>query len=202
LIAQLEGVVVEFDAAGALLLAVGQVTFEIHTPASLSGAWREGAEVRVYTHLLFSNERLALYGFKSAFERNLFRLLLTATQVGPRVALNILELGGAVVARAIASGDARTLTAASGVGHKKAERIVLDLRDRIGEITASAASEERFEKSATESSEVSEAIDALVMLGFPHHSAVRAVNAAKSESSGGVETAELIKIALRKVKTV
>jgi len=201
LIAQLDGVVAEFDMGGILLLAVGPVTFEIFTPSSNSDVWREGDEVRIYTHLFFSNERMALYGFKTAFERNLFRLLLTASQVGPRVALSLLELGGSVVARAIAAGDSRSLTAASGIGQKKAERIVLDLRDRITEIAAAAASEERGEKEYAPYGEVAEAIEALVMLGYSHQAAARAVHSAKVDIQGTVEIADLIKLALRKVRS-
>jgi holliday junction DNA helicase RuvA len=203
MIAHLDGKIVDIDKSGILIISIGSLAFEVLTSGLASTQISDGDEIRVYTHLLIANERPVLYGFFSAFDRNLFKLLLTATQVGPRAALNILEIGGSAVARAISTSDARTLTAASGIGTKKAERIVLELRDKIASIAASAVSEEQYQpKSQKEDSVVREAQDALVTLGFTHQSAVRAVNSAIESTNEKLDTVDLIKIALRKIKGI
>ena len=109
----LDGRIVRADAGGAIEIAVGPVAFEVFVPAGYDSDWKEGAEIRVFTHMLISAERPLIYGFKSAYDRNVFRLLLTASQVGPKAALGLLELGGDTVVRAIAAAEPRTLTAAS-----------------------------------------------------------------------------------------
>lgn len=203
MIAHLDGVLVEIDKSGHLILSIGAVAFEIHTPAFSNSILVAGDTLRVYTHLLITTERPILYGFFNAFDRNLFKLLMTATQVGPRAALNILELGGSTVARAISTGDARTLTAASGIGSKKAERIVLELRDKLAGLAATWVSEESYQpKRDYADSTVREAQDALVTLGFSNQAAIKAVNDALQDADGKIDTVELIKLALRKIKGI
>lgn len=203
MIAHLDGKVIEIDKSGTLILSLGSIAFEIMTPALTNSNLSEGAEVRIYSYLTLANERPVLYGFLSAFDRNLFRLLLTATQVGPRAALNILEIGGSAVAKAISTGDARTLTAASGIGTKKAERIVLELRDKIASIAALAVNEEQYMPGSNKvDSVVTEARDALTTLGFSQQAAIRAVNLALEDSKEALDTVDLIKTALRKIKGI
>jgi len=203
MIAHLNGKIAEIDKSGAIILSVGLVAFEILTPALSSTNMKEGDELKIYTHLLITNERPVIYGFLTAFDRNLFKLLLTATQVGPKAALNIMEIGGSSVARAISTSDAHTLTAASGIGSKKAERIVLELRDKISSVAALAVSEELYQPlSQKENSIVREAQDALVSLGFTQQTAVRAINEALEGDEKKFDTADLLKVALRKIKGI
>ncbi len=203
MIAHLDGLVVEINKSGHIVLSIGSLAFEIHTPAFSNLTINEGDMLRVYTHLIVTSERPVLYGFLNAFDRNLFKLLMTATQVGPRAALNILELGGSAVARAISTGDARTLTAASGIGTKKAERIVLELRDKLAGLAASSVSEESYQpKRDSADSTVHEAQDALVTLGFSNQASIKAVNDALLGTDEKVDTVELIKLALRKIKGI
>lgn len=201
MISYLNGKIVKVDASGVIVLAVGPVAFEIHAPAQLHSPWKEGEDVRFYTHLLISLERPILYGFDSAYDRDIFRLLLTASQVGPKVALSLLELGGDTIVRAIASGDARTLTAATGIGQKKAERIVLDLKDKVADFSVSPREDRGLEAGASKGSKAeSEAIQALIGLGFPHQSALKAVSAAINLEGGDKDAAVLIRSALRNIQ--
>lgn len=201
MISYLNGKIVKVDASGVIVLAVGPVAFEIHAPVQMHSPWKEGEDVRFYTHLLISLERPILYGFDSAYDRDIFRLLLTASQVGPKVALSLLELGGDTIVRAIASGDARTLTAATGIGQKKAERIVLDLKDKVADFSVSPREDRGVEAGASKGSKAeSEAIQALIGLGFPHQSALKAVSAAISLEGGDKDAAVLIRSALRNIQ--
>lgn len=198
MISYLEGTVESYE-EGALEIAVGQVCFELAIPAGHGSEWRVGSERRVYTHLSFAGEKITLYGFTSADERDLFRLLISASKVGPRLALALLSLGASVVARAISTGNARSLTAAKGVGTKVAERLVLELKDKVVEIGAALEVEAGRAPAASYSME---AVEALVQLGFSHHSAVVAVAKAESEAGEGGDTAEIIRAALRHVRSL
>ncbi|MCD6119771.1 Holliday junction branch migration protein RuvA [bacterium] len=201
MIAFLDGKIVRMNPSGVLELAVGSVGFEIQTPASYESAWSPGDEVHIFTHLVLSNEKPTLYGFATSGERDLFRLLLTATQVGPRMGISLLELGALTIARAIASGDSRTLSAAPGIGAKKSERIILELRDKVGELSLYSTSAELKDAGSVLVMDASqEAVEALVQLGFTHQSALKAVASACEDSDENIDTAGLIKLALRFVR--
>ncbi len=100
---------------------------------------RVGERVKLLTHLHLREDLVQLYGFASLVERQLFNLLLTVTGIGPRLALNVLScLPVASFCRAVADADLKALTRISGLGKKTAERLVLELRDRIAEIDPTA----------------------------------------------------------------
>ena len=136
-----------------------------------------GSEVRLLTHLSIRDDAHVLYGFITGGERDLFRLLVnTVSGVGPKIALNILSGMNATAFRgAVAKGDVKALSQISGVGKKTAERIVVELRDKIGAAGAwEAASAERG--ISPQDQKVSDAVLALIALGFKEveaHEAVR-----------------------------
>jgi len=138
-----------------------------------------GAEVKLLTHLGVREDSHTLYGFMSAAERDLFRLLInTVSGIGPKIALNILSGMSVTVFRgAVARGDVKTLSQISGVGRKTAERIVVELKDKIGVVGAwEAASDARA--LSPEDQKVNDAVLALMALGFKQieaHDAVRKV---------------------------
>jgi len=141
-----------------------------------------GQEVKLLTHLVVREDAHLLYGFVTPAERDLFRLLIhTVSGIGPKIALNILS-GMSVTAfrGAVASGDIKSLSQISGVGRKTAERIVVELRDKVGGAAAwEAASAERGLSAADQ--KINDAVLALVALGFKQveaHETVRAVVAA------------------------
>ncbi|MBP7826686.1 MAG: Holliday junction branch migration protein RuvA [Verrucomicrobia bacterium] len=140
-----------------------------------------GQEVKLLTHLVVREDAQVLYGFVTAAERDLFRLLInTVSGIGPKIALNALS-GMSVTAfrGAVAAGDVKSLSQISGVGRKTAERIVVELRDKVGAASAwEAASAERGLSPADQ--RINDAVLALLALGYKPteaHEAVRAVAA-------------------------
>ncbi|MEP0814128.1 MAG: Holliday junction branch migration protein RuvA [bacterium] len=204
MISHLDGVVISVDRAGRLELEVGPVCFELAAAPGCDAHFSAGDSVRVYTHLAITAEKLAFYGFATAEERDLFRLLLTASGVGPKIALSLVSLSAPAVARAIATGESRLLTAAPGVGAKLAEKIIVELRDKIGELAALTEPPRKGREQAP-SAEAADgafktAVAALLQLGFPNRAALKAVSEAEDEVGAGADAAELIKAALRRVR--
>jgi holliday junction DNA helicase RuvA len=125
-----DGAVVEVGGVGLALSC---------TPGTLAGL-RVGETVQLPTSLVVREDSLTLYGFADEDERVVFELLQTASGVGPRLAQAILAVHSPdTVRRAIAAGDTSTLTRVPGIGKKGAERLVLELRDRIGPVGAQSA---------------------------------------------------------------
>jgi holliday junction DNA helicase RuvA len=140
-----------------------------------------GHDVRLLTQLVIREDAHTLYGFMSAPERDLFRLLVnTVSGIGPKIALNVLS-GISVIAfrGAVASGDVKALSQISGVGKKTAERIVVELKDKIGVAGAwEAASAQRA--LSPDEQKLNDAVLALIALGFKQldaHDAIRNVQA-------------------------
>src|SRR5438046_7564261 len=136
-----------------------------------------GHEVKLLTHLAVREDAHVLYGFMSPAERELFRLLInTVSGIGPRIALNILSgMNPTAFRGAVANGDVKALSQISGVGKKTAERIVVELKDRIGAAGAWEGSSARRALSP-EDQKVNDAVLALMALGFKQieaHDSVR-----------------------------
>jgi len=133
MIAFLEGEVV-YKSAGVVVLAVGGVGYQVTVPTSvLADLPPVGRVARVYTRMVVRDDAITLYGFASTDQRGLFELLTGVSGVGPKVALSFLSaLSPDGLRRAIVDGDAAALTITPGVGKKVAQRVVLDLRDRLG----------------------------------------------------------------------
>jgi holliday junction DNA helicase RuvA len=140
-----------------------------------------GQEVKLLTHLAVREDAHTLYGFMSTAERDLFRLLInTVSGIGPKIALNVLSGISVISFRgAVANSDIKALSQISGVGKKTAERIVVELRDKVGAAGAwEAASAQRA--FSAEDQKVNDAVLALMALGFKQveaHDAVRKVQA-------------------------
>ncbi|WP_422774418.1 Holliday junction branch migration protein RuvA [Plantactinospora sp. WMMC1484] len=134
MIASVRGVVAGLSPESAVI-EVGGVGLAVHcAPGTLAGL-RVGATARLATSLVVREDSLTLYGFADDDAKQLFELLQTASGVGPRLAQAVLAVHSPdVVRKAIASGDTGTLTRVPGIGKKGAERLVLELRDRIGPV--------------------------------------------------------------------
>ena len=132
MIDRLTGSVVRRSADGVVVEVAG-VGFRLDMPALSMRALPGDAEpVTVYTFLHVKEDALQLYGFASEEERDLFALLLTVSKVGPKLALALLSSYRPVdIVRALASGDVRSLSAVPGLGRKTAERLVLELKDKV-----------------------------------------------------------------------
>ncbi|UQU67144.1 Holliday junction branch migration protein RuvA [Couchioplanes caeruleus] len=138
MIASVRGTVAAI-AADSAVIEVGGVGLAVQcAPGTLSGL-RTGAEARLATSLVVREDSLTLYGFADDDEKHLFELLQTASGVGPRLAQAVLAVHQPeAVRRAISAGDIAALTRVPGIGKKGAERLVLELRDRIGAVSTGA----------------------------------------------------------------
>jgi holliday junction DNA helicase RuvA len=137
MIASVRGVVAAV-APDSAVIEVGGVGLALHcTPNTLAGL-RAGEPARLATSLVVREDSLTLYGFADDDEKQLFELLQTASGVGPRLAQAVLAVHSPdVIRKAVATGDIATLTRVPGIGKKGAERMVLELRDRIGPVVSS-----------------------------------------------------------------
>lgn len=153
-----------------------------------------GEEVFLYTHMVVREDAMDLYGFSDLEELNTFKLITSVNGVGAKIGIAILsELSANRVLLSIASGDAKALTAASGVGIKLAQRIVLELKDKVGAVNIGNTDDITAVSAVSASSQASEAIEALVSLGYSKSEASLAVG--KLDQS--LSSAELIKQALK-----
>jgi holliday junction DNA helicase RuvA len=157
---------------------VNGVGYEVLIPlSSYDKLPQPGHDVRLLTHLAVREDAHTLYGFATTAERDLFRLLInTVSGIGPKLALNILSgMNVAAFRGAVARSDVKALSQISGVGRKTAERIVVELKDKVGVTGAwEAASAERA--LSPEDQKVNDAVLALIALGFKQaeaHDAVR-----------------------------
>jgi len=176
---------------------VGGVGYGVHIPLStFEKLGAQGSEVLLLTHLHVREDALQLYGFATEEERTLFRLLVSVNGIGPRMGLGILSGIPASDLRAhIASGNTAALTTIPGIGRKLAERLVLELREKIGK----AENLGSFGSPADARGSVrGEAILALTSLGYTRVVAEKAVRAATEEAGASDGTLEgLLKAALR-----
>src|SRR5688572_31914490 len=158
-----------------------------------------GAEVQILTHLAIREDAHVLYGFMTAAERDLFRLLIhTVSGIGPKIALNVLSGMNPVALRgAVANGDVKALSQISGVGRKTAERIVVELRDKIGAAGAWEASSAQRALSAGDR-KINDAVLALMALGFKQVEAHDTVRAAQAVLGAEASTEALVRACLKK----
>lgn len=156
-----------------------------------------GFSVNLFTYLSVKEDALDLYGFATEDELNCFKLLISVSGVGPKAAVSVLsELSPSKLAITVAAGDVKSITKANGVGKKIAERIVLELKDKLvnsvgGEISADIGSA----ASIVEESSSAEAVEALVALGFSQSDAAVAVGS--MDKSLSVD--EMIRLGLKQL---
>jgi len=158
-----------------------------------------GTEVKLLTQLIVREDAHILYGFASLVERDLFRMLINnVSGIGPKTALNILSGMNAVTFRgAVANSDVKSLSQISGVGKKTAERIVVELRDKIGAAGAWEASSAARSLSAADQ-RVNDAVLALMALGFKQLEAHDTVRGAQAVLGPQATVEELVRAALKK----
>lgn len=154
-----------------------------------------GDTVFLHTHMVVREDALDLYGFASYEELNVFKLITSVSGVGPKIALAVLsEFLPDKVLLYIASGDAKNLTAASGVGIKLAQRIVLELKDKVGSVAVSeGVADVVLVGNANASTNTKDAIEALVSFGYSQSEASLAV----SKLDTSLATDDLIRQALK-----
>jgi Holliday junction DNA helicase RuvA len=200
MIAQLTGSVLRKDAAS-LVLDVNGVGYLVFVPSPLLESSAEpGAKLSLATHLVVREDELTLYGFARPIELEAFRLLLSVTGVGPKVALAMLStLDVSDLARALSTNDVRAITQAPGVGPKLAQRLCLDLGDKMAAFVFEKRAErmEAGRQTALQNAAREETIEALINLGYGRADARRAADRAAAAADNGADTATLVNAALK-----
>lgn len=198
----IKGLLTEIE-QGQIVVEAGGVGYGICIPASvLQELPAIGTEIRVYTHFSVREDGQTLYGFLYKEDREMFRSLITVSGIGPKGALSILGIMQPDDLRmAIACGDVKSISKAPGIGKKTAERVILDLRDKM---TAAASGMPvnipavQDTAAARSQGPVAEAIEALTMLGFSRMEAGRAVG--MINLTDGMSTEEVIRQALKAIR--
>jgi holliday junction DNA helicase RuvA len=188
MIAGVKGIITAIG-ANWVIIDVGGVSFQVFLPTStlgkLSGV---GQEAKLHTHLHVREDNLTLYGFSSAGELMLFETLITVKGIGPKLGLAMLSaMEVEQLTMAIARGDANLLTAVPGIGKKTAERIVLELKEKVGGTWMLTQDMDAVRGN-------SEVVAALTSLGYSVAEATRAVGSLPSSAQISLE--EKIKLAL------
>jgi Holliday junction DNA helicase RuvA len=183
-----------------VIVNVGGVGYDVLIPlSSYDKLPQPGQEVKLLTHLAVREDAHTLYGFMTVAERELFKLLInTVSGIGPKIALNILS-GISVIAfrGAVANGDVKALSQISGVGKKTAERIIVELRDKIGAAGAWEASSAQRALSP-EDQKVNDAVLALMALGFKQIEAHDSVRKAQAGLAATATVEDLVRACLKK----
>ena len=196
MIYSLRGKLIHLENGLAVVECAG-VGYGVRTSAATLSGLTVGEEATLYTHLHVMEGGLDLFGFASRAELSCFRMLLGVSRVGPKLALSVLStVTPEQLALCVASGDAKTLSRTPGLGMKSAQRIVLELKDKVDkEQTAAALPGAMAAAAAAPQSGMGEAISALVVLGYTQGETAAAVSSFPADWP--VE--ELIKGALKKL---
>jgi Holliday junction DNA helicase RuvA len=198
MIAHLNGMVAGVGPDGAVI-EVGGVGLRVQcTPGTLA-TLKTGEPARVATSLVVREDSLTLFGFGTDDERNVFDLLQTASGIGPRLALAMLAVHSPdALRRAVAAEDIKALTMVPGVGNKGAQRIVLELRDRLGAPGDFVSSQAAVARTAAPSWR-DQVQTGLMNLGWSARDAETAVAAVEAESGEVPEVSAALRAALRKL---
>lgn len=186
MIGHIEGVVYAVR-AGFAVIAVGGIGYKVAATREVLASLAAGKGAALWTHLAVRENAHDLYGFKTEEELRFFELLLTVSGIGPKSALAILDIASVEILRsAVAGGNASYLTKVSGIGRKTAEKIVLELRDKVG----------AFEDGSSRAlSGDEEALEALRALGYTPAEARDAVRKVPQEiETGNARLREALKI--------
>ena len=179
-----------------LLVDVQGVGYELEAPMSTFYQLpADGERVMLHTHMVVREDAQLLYGFYSETERSLFRSLIRINGVGPKLALTILSgVSADEFSRCIMENDAKSLTALPGVGKKTAERLIVELRDKIDTDASLPAAAAPAGVTAAPTNPVSDAVSALIALGYKAQEASRMV---RNIETDGMPTEAIIKAALQ-----
>lgn len=187
-----------YSSDGSVLLENGGIGYEVLCSGAAYAKLVTDGHGEVYTYLQVRDDGVSLFGFVSPEEKNMFLKLISVSGVGPKMGITILSsMNINDIAVAIANSDVKRLTAAKGLGKKTAERIILELREKVAaeqqapsgdEIKSGAAAEKITDKEE-------DAVVGLMSLGYTRAESVRAVK--RAEEAGAVSMEEIIMEALR-----
>ena len=154
----------------------GGVGYACRTTSYTLSALKKGDKGKLFTHLNVREDAMELYGFATQEELNLFQHLISVSGVGPKSALAVLsDMTPDQLSLAVASGDAKSLRNAPGIGPKVAQRIILELKDKLGTDGLAEGMQEVAAQLRSETTNMSEAVSALCVLGYSQSEAARAL---------------------------
>lgn len=192
MIAHIRGIVTE-KIAGTIVVDVQGVGYELSVALGDFEAAQNGQEATFYTYHHIREQAEELFGFGSLAAKKLFQILIAVQGVGPKAALAILSLGSSEQVRnALAQGDAGFVQKAAGVGKKTAERIIVDVRDKVGVPTQFSTTESTL-TAPTPGEQPDEAREALMALGYTLADATKALEGIAQD----LPTAERVRLALK-----
>lgn len=190
MIAHIKGVIVEKFPPSSIIVDVNGVGYEVNLTMSDFENVNLNDETKFYTYHAIRENAEELYGFSTLVAKKLFELLISVQGIGPKAGMAILSLDTTEEVRnAIANADAGFIAKAAGVGKKSAERVIVDLKDKVG-VPSHYGSVKMFEKV----DEKDEALDALIALGFP----LKEASAALQGVDKNLTIEERVKLALQK----
>jgi holliday junction DNA helicase RuvA len=197
-IAHVRGKLVAKDLDRVEIMTQGGTGYELAVPLSVYEMLpKVGEDTSLHTHLVVREDGWQLFGFATPVEKRVFQRLLTASGIGPALALGMLSaLSADRLVRAIREKDIATLQGVPRVGRKKAERLILDLADKLDDVQGDVGGIARPDGAGAD-----DAIRALVSLGYASVDAEKAVRGALDEGGRGLSAPELIRRALSKVSS-
>jgi len=196
MIAHIEGIVAEKN-TDSIVLDAGGVGYELNaSAATLSACPRTGEKLKLYAYLAVREDAMELFGFATREEKKMFMRLIGVSGIGPRTALGVLgALSVHDLSVALVTGDANALAKAPGIGKKTAQRLVLELKDKVDSDELTATGVQVSFVPAAKSAEA-EAIEALTALGYTSAEAAKAISGVAGQSDS---TNELVRLALRRL---
>lgn len=198
MIASLRGQLTRVEATY-VVVDVGGVGYKVSVPVSVLTTFAEGAEASLFIHTHVRAEEISLYGFVGSDDQRVFELLLSVTGIGPKVALSILSaMDSTALARAVSTDDTKTLVRIPGLGLKTAQRLVLELGDKL----AALLFERKIDQVAAKGDKPPRAelyddvVEGLVGLGYNRNDARKAADKATKDNPEQKNMGELLKAAL------
>ena len=202
MIAFIKGTAAYVDTEGVIVDNQG-IGYQVKTPSSIVEKVSIGDQVMLYTHLYVREDMLALYGFLSKEELHTFQVLLGVNGIGPKAALSVLStMTVSQLYYAVFSEDSKSISKTPGIGPKGAKRMIMELKDKLSmeEITGDDQEDYPSEPSPGNSDSISDAMEAMVALGYSNGEAYRAVHGVKGAAD--LDADHLLKEALKIVLTL
>ncbi|MGL5818109.1 MAG: Holliday junction branch migration protein RuvA [Phycicoccus sp.] len=184
-----------------VVVEVGGVGLLVHTTPAAAAVCRRGEEAVLATTLVVREESMTLFGFGTSAERDMFETVQTVSGVGPRLALAMLSvMGPDDLTEALRTGDTKALTAIPGIGAKSAQRLVLELRDKVSVAGAAGAVPDAVPAATGRAGWREPVTEALVGLGWNARQAADAVERVSAAEPGESDVAVLLRLALRELR--
>ena len=195
MIGYLKGKILSLGTDTALIETAAGVGFEVLLSGSARGSLSGRTEGEVYTYLQVREDGVSLFGFSSSEEKEMFLKLISVSSVGPKMGIAALsQMSAGDIATAIATNDVKRLSAVKGMGKKTAERIILELREKVSAVAAQSVAGEAVPAVQISASD-EDAVVALMTMGFTRNESAKAI--ARAREKGATEIEDIIRLALQ-----